>query len=279
MRNATRSNSQGNSLGNSLAKSRAGSRESARPKSRTSALAIIGLDADVEVRRHPSARRLTLRVSQTRRAVIVTVPTRCRIDEANLFVRRNLAWVRERLGKLPHLVPLADGSALPLRGVPHTVMFSRRETGPVVVVRAGAEGAVIDVRGRPEHCPRRLRDWLRDEAKRDLDERVSHHARQLGLSPRRLSLRDQTSRWGSCSSKGVLSFSWRLILAPPHVLDYVAAHEVAHLAEMNHGPRFWALVRQTYPDMDQARVWLRQFGLQLYRYDAAPSERAPATPE
>ncbi len=256
--------------------SRSTPRERMRPKSRTSALAISGLDAEVEVRRHPSARRLTLRVSQTRRSVIVTVPTRCRIDEANLFVHRNLAWVRERLGKLPHLVPLADGSVLPLRGVPHTVMFSRRDSGPVVVVRVTGDQAVIDVRGRAEHCSRRLRDWLREEAMRDLDERVSFHAKQLGLSPRRLSLRDQTSRWGSCSSRGVLSFSWRLILAPPFVLDYVAAHEVAHLEEMNHGPRFWALVRQTFPEMDPARLWLRQYGLQLYRYDAIPAERPSA---
>lgn len=248
-----------------------------RPGGRTTtrALAISGLDADVEVRRHPSARRLTLRVSQTRRAVIVTVPMRCRIDEANLFVRRNLAWVRERLGKLPNLVPLAHGAVLPFRGEPHAVQFTQRDKGATVVVRKSADGPVIDVRGRPEHCGRRLRDWLREEAKRDLDERVSFHAKRLGLTPRRLSLRDQTSRWGSCSSKGALSFSWRLILAPPHVLDYVAAHEVAHLAEMNHGPRFWALVRQTNPEMDQARQWLRQHGLLLYRYDAGPSERVP----
>lgn len=253
-------------------------RSGARPQSRgrSSALAISGLDAEVEVRRHPAARRLTLRVSQTRRAVIVTVPTRCRIDEANLFVHRNLAWVLERLGKLPNVVPLAHGSVLPLRGVPHTVQFAARDKGPVVIIRAAPDGPVIDVRGRAEHCARRLRDWLRDEARRDLDERVGLHAKRLGLSPRKLSLRDQTSRWGSCSSSGVLSFSWRLILAPPPVLDYVAAHEVAHLAEMNHGPRFWALVRQTFPDMDQARLWLRQHGLQLYRYDAMPTERPMA---
>lgn len=249
-----------------------------RPKTgpgprQSSALAISGLDAEVEVRRHPAARRLTLRVSQTRRAVIVTVPTRCRIDEANLFVHRNLAWVQERLGKLPNLVPLAHDSVLPLRGVLHRIEFGSRDRGSVVLVRQTPEGPVIDVRGRPEHCPRRLRDWLRDSARSDLDDRVAFHAKRLGLVPRKLSLRDQTSRWGSCSSKGVLSFSWRLVLAPPHVLDYVAAHEVAHLAEMNHGPRFWALVRQTYPEMDQARQWLRQHGLQLYRYDAVPGER------
>lgn len=253
-------------------------RAQARPKVRrqSCALAISGLDAEVEVRRHPAARRLTLRVSQTRRAVIVTVPTRCRIDEANLFVHRNLAWVQERLGNLPNLVPLAHGVVLPLRGVLHAVSFAMRDKGPVVMIRATADGPIIDVRGRAEHCGRRLRDWLREEALRDLDDRVAFHAKRLGLMPRKLSLRDQASRWGSCSSRGVLSFSWRLILAPSNVLDYVAAHEVAHLAEMNHGPRFWALVRQTCPDMDPARQWLRQQGLQLYRYDATPGERPVA---
>jgi hypothetical protein len=237
---------------------------------RISALAVNGVH--VEVRRHPTARRLTLRVSQTRRAVIVTVPRRCRIDEAGLFVHRNLDWVRERLGNLPEPKPLVHGMRLPLRGIAHTVRFlSAAGRGPVVAVSSGPRGErYIDVRGQAEHCPRRLRDWLYAEAKRDLDWQVSVHAERLGLKARRLSLRDQSSRWGSCSSSGVLSFSWRLILAPPEVLDYVAAHEVAHLAEMNHGPRFWALVRQTMPDMDTAKAWLHKNGLELHRYDAAP---------
>ena len=88
----------------------------------------------------------------------------------------------------------------------------------------------------------------------------------LGLKPRRVVVRDQTSRWGSCSTARVLSFSWRLIFAPPFVLDYVAAHEVAHLKEMNHGPRFWALVRKTNPRMDEARRWLKRHGAELHRY-------------
>jgi hypothetical protein len=241
-----------------------------RPEPRTSALAVNGVH--VEVRRHPTARRLTLRVSQTRRAVIVTVPRRCRIDEAGLFVHRNLDWVRERLGNLPEPKPFVDGMRLPLRGVPHVVRFLPNDRGgPVVAVSVGARGErTIEVRGEAEHCARRLRDWLYAEAKRDLDWQVSAHAARLGLKARRLSLRDQSSRWGSCSSTGVLSFSWRLILAPSEVLDYVAAHEVAHLAEMNHGPRFWALVRQTMPGMDAAKAWLHKNGLELHRYDAAP---------
>lgn len=239
-----------------------------------SALAVTGLDAPVEVRRHPSARRLTLRVSQTKRAVIVTVPTRCRIDEASLFVHRNLDWVRKRLEALPDVVPFADGMILPLRDVPHRIRFASNATkGAIVRIERAAQGMPeIIVRGRAEHCPRRLKDWLYAQAKSDLDRAVMVHATRLGLRARRLALRDQASRWGSCSSTGVLSFSWRLVLAPTSVLDYVAAHEVAHLAEMNHGPRFWSLVRQTMPDMDKAKAWLLHHGLALHRYGASPDD-------
>ena len=81
-----------------------------------------------------------------------------------------------------------------------------------------------------------------------------------------ISLRDQTTRWGSCSASGVLSFSWRLILAPRFVLDYVAAHEVAHLREMNHGPRFWQLVAARVPRLEEAKDWLGNEGSDLHRY-------------
>jgi len=120
--------------------------------------------------------------------------------------------------------------------------------------------------GRVEHAGRRLKDWLAQQARADLDERVSWHARKLGVRPRRIGLRDQTSRWGSCSSSGLLSFSWRLIFAPPLVLDYVAAHEVAHLVEMNHGARFWKLVAECVPSLDEAKQWLRHEGTDLHRY-------------
>jgi hypothetical protein len=259
-----------------MAKRATAVRERAGPQ--RSELRVQGLDTTVEVRRHPAARRLTLRVSQTRRAVIVTVPHRCRIDEAGLFVHRNLAWVRERLGDLPELVPFAEGMRLPVRGILHRVRFEPAATrGAVVRIATSDKGEpTLIVRGSPEHCPRRLKDWLHGEAKRDLDKRVAFHAARLGLKPKRLALRDQASRWGSCSSRGVLSFSWRLILAPAAVLDYVAAHEVAHLAEMNHGPRFWALVRKTMPEMDTAKGWLAKHGVELHRYGATPMDAAPS---
>lgn len=250
-----------------------------RQAAQKSALTVHGLENAVEVRRHPAARRLTLRVSQTRRSVIVTVPSRCRIDEASLFVHRNLDWVRARLGALPELVPFADGMTLPVRGVAHLVRFVDERSGPIVRIERNIAGdPTLVVRGRREHCPRRLKDWLVAQAKSDLDRAVDVHARRLGLRAKRLSLRDQASRWGSCSSTGVLSFSWRLILAPAHVLDYVAAHEVAHLAEMNHGSRFWSLVRRTCPDMDNAKGWLNTYGIELHRYGASPDDTGKATP-
>src|SRR4029079_16057174 len=100
----------------------------------------------------------------------------------------------------------------------------------------------------------------------DLRHCVEIHAKHLNLAPKRIVVRDQTSRWGSCSTTGALSFSWRLVLAPPFVLDYVAAHEVAHLAEMNHGPRFWALVKKIRPVFETAKQWLQMLGPDLHRY-------------
>jgi predicted metal-dependent hydrolase len=122
------------------------------------------------------------------------------------------------------------------------------------------------VSGRAEHGARRLKDWLIAQAHADLDARVAWHARNLGVRPKRIGLRDQTTRWGSCSASGLLSFSWRLILAPPAILDYVAAHEVAHLLEMNHGARFWKLVAKSVPRLDDAKRWLREEGTDLHRY-------------
>jgi predicted metal-dependent hydrolase len=237
-------------------------------KSRTVALQVQGIGVPVELRRHAGARRLTLRVSKTRRAVVVTVPAECRMDEAGRFLRSHVDWVQERLGRVPEPVPFADGARIPLRGRMHKVRFTGAARGVGVVSAEDVAGSMprLAVSGRIEHAARRLRDWLADEARADLDRRVSWHARRLGVRVKRIGLRDQTTRWGSCSASGLLSFSWRLILAPPFVLDYVAAHEVAHLLEMNHGPGFWKLVDKAVPRLEEAKAWLRNEGSELHRY-------------
>jgi predicted metal-dependent hydrolase len=244
---------------------------SALPRSksttRTAGLDVNDIAAPLEVRRHSGARRLTLRVSKTRRAVVLTLPQTCRIEEARRFLKSHLDWIRERLGRVPSPVPFVDGAAIPLRGRLHRIRFVGAGChGGVVAIANHPAMPRLNVSGRAEHAPRRLSDWLWSQAHQDLDRCVSVHACTLGVRPRRIGLRDQSSRWGSCSSSGVLSFSWRLILAPPHVLDYVAAHEVAHLVEMNHGARFWKLVARCVPDADTAKRWLRSEGSELHRY-------------
>jgi predicted metal-dependent hydrolase len=245
-----------------------GQQVQSKKRARTAALDVQGIGVPIEVRRHAGARRLTLRVSKTRRAVVVTVPAGCRLEEAGRFLKSHLDWVRERLGKVPEAVPLANGATIPLRGRPHRVCFTGPARGGAVVsVGDATSGAPhLEVAGRAEHAPRRLRDWLVGQAQKDIEARVAWHARRLGVRVRRITLRDQTTRWGSCSANGFLSFSWRLIFAPPYVLDYVAAHEVAHLVEMNHGPRFWKLVAAAVPRLEDAKRWLRNEGSEVHRY-------------
>ena len=236
---------------------------------RSEALKVEGLPAPVEIRRHPTARRMTLRVSRTKHAVIMTVPLQCNLVDAGNFLHSHLDWVRRHLGAVPQPVSLECGEVVPFRGRPHRIVFNG-ERGADYTVRAeeasGTATPRLVVAGTREGAARRLANWLSQQAAKDLDARVQFHAARLGVKPKQIVLRDQSSRWGSCSTTRVLSFSWRLILAPPSVLDYVAAHEVAHLAQMNHGPKFWALVAKTMPQMDQARAWLRVFGMDLHRY-------------
>ena len=241
---------------------------------------VTALGAPVEVRRHPSARRMTLKVSHTRRAIILTVPNGVRLEEASNFLARHVDWVRDKLGEVPDARPFEEAGVLPVRGLPHRIRFvdstvtepsTRRRVGDIVWSQPADDGGspILCVAGQAVHAPRRLQDWLMMQARKDLGERVAYHAAALALRPKRISIRDQTSRWGSCSSTGQLCFSWRLILAPSHVLDYVAAHEVAHLKEMNHSDRFWALVQKTMPEMSRSKAWLNSFGRELHCYGRA----------
>ena len=163
------------------------------------------------------------------------------------------------------------GGAVLYRGIEHAIKLGdrndadRRANGPVWVDRQ-AQAPTLRINGRPEHAIRRLTDWLKREARRKVEEAVSRHAEQLGVKPHSITMRDTSSRWGSCSNTRRLSFSWRLILAPPFVLDYVVAHEVSHLRELNHDVRFWRLVDTLVPYAKRAQIWLEENGAQLHAY-------------
>jgi len=225
----------------------------------------------VRLRRHRQARRYTLRIDGAAREVVLTMPPPGSVKEARVFAQKHGAWIAARLKRLPAAVPFAPGTELPLRGVPHRIVHRGGERG-TVWTELDAHGApLLCVAGEAPHVARRMGDFLRRAARRDLDAASRCHAATLGVAVKRIAVRDQSSRWGSCSNSGVLSFSWRLIFAPPFVLDYLAAHEVAHLVELNHSPRFWRLVAKLSADTERAKAWLDVHGTGLHRYGAAES--------
>ena len=220
----------------------------------------------VRMRRHRQARRYTLRIDAASREVVLTMPPRGSVKEAKEFAQKHGAWIAARLKRLPEAAPFAHGTEVPLRGVPHRIVHRRGERG-TVWIETDAEGSrLLCVAGEGAHVNRRVGDFLKREAQRDLESASRRYAKELGVAIKRISVRDQSSRWGSCSNTGVLSFSWRLILAPPYVLDYLAAHEVSHLVELNHSPRFWRLVRRLHPGYERAKAWLDSRGTDLHRY-------------
>jgi predicted metal-dependent hydrolase len=219
----------------------------------------------VALRRVAAARRFTLRVSAATGDVILTLPPRADLRTAADFAHRNGGWIAARLARLPETIDLGPGVTVPFRGVDHRIVARPGSRG-TAWTEQGLHGALLVTAGAEEHCGRRVRDFLKREAKRDLEEAVTRHSAALQARPGRITLRDTTSRWGSCSSTGRLNFSWRLILAPAFVLDYLAAHEVAHLREMNHSPRFWRLAEKLCPRTDEAEAWLKRHGAGLHRY-------------
>jgi len=220
----------------------------------------------VRLRRHRQARRYTLRIDAPTREVVLTMPPRGSVREAKEFAQKHGGWIAARLKRLPEATPFAHGVEVPLRGEPHRIVHRRGERGTVWTETDGSGRRLLCVAGEPPHVDRRIGDFLKREAQRELDAASRGYAAQIGVSIKRICVRDQSSRWGSCSNTGVLSFSWRLILAPPFVLDYLAAHEVSHLVELNHSPRFWRLVKRLYPQLERAKVWLDANGTDLHRY-------------
>jgi len=226
----------------------------------TNVLRVAEREIPLRVSRNPRARRISISLDGGG-GVHLVLPRRTPLRHGLEFAEDKANWILNHLDALPEHVPFEDGAILPLLGEEHVIRHD--PAGRRGVWRAGG---AIRVSGRPEHLSRRVHDFLKVEARREISERARQKAQIVGRSIQRLSLRDTTSRWGSCSAEGNLSFTWRLILAPETVLDYVVAHEIAHLKHMNHGPRFWALVARLTDDVAHARHWLRKRGDRLLRY-------------
>ncbi len=214
---------------------------------------------DVTLRRSARARRFSLRVSRLDGKVTLSLPLRAREADAMDFLRDQEGWLRNTLGRMPQIAGVELGGVLPFEGVPLTIVAGQ---GRSVAVECGQ----LLVPGLAAQVPARIASFLKVRARDRLASASDHYARLLGRPYSSLTLRDTRSRWGSCTSAGGLMYSWRLIMAPPAVLDYVAAHEVAHLAEMNHSDAFWAQVTRLYPGYQTPRRWLKTQGQALHGY-------------
>jgi predicted metal-dependent hydrolase len=225
----------------------------------------------INLRRTAAARRFTLRVRAATQDVVLTMPARGSLSEAKSFAGRHAAWIGAKLRRLPKTIPFALGAFVPLRGTLYQITHRPAKRGRVwiedgVAYLGSNVGPLLCVSAGVPFVPRRVRDFLVKEARRDIEAAVGNHAKKLGAAPRKITLRDMTSQWGSCSASGTLNFSWRLIMAPRFVLDYLAAHEVAHLVNLNHSAAFWAAVRRLTADTERAEAWLKAHGSSLLRF-------------
>lgn len=229
---------------------------------------IDGRPIPLHVRVNAQARRIILRVHPKTSALIVTVPSKAQIEEALHYLWSQSGWLKKTYAALPDDCRFEADAVIPFRDVPHRVVHcpsARR--GVWIDGNLSTEDVPrICVSGRIEHTRRRVQDWLKTEAKGALREKSDDYAGRLGLPETKLIIRDTHSRWGSCSSSGLLSFSWRLIMAPDFVLDYVVVHETAHRIHMNHGAGFWALVDEMATRRQEAEAWLKTEGPRLFLY-------------
>jgi predicted metal-dependent hydrolase len=224
-------------------------------------IAVGGRSLALETVRSPRASRLTLRIARDGRSARLTAPPHVREREMADFLARHMGWLESKLAAYPERPVLRPGVKVPVRGMPHLIIAqSGRGVTRLVQGEAGPE---IHVFGAREAAARRIADFLKKEARATIEPMAMRDAAQTGRKFRSIRFRDTSSRWGSCSHDGQLSFSWRIMMAPPKVIAYLVAHEVAHLTEMNHGPQFWALCRTLCPDTDTCRAWLKRNGGKL----------------
>lgn len=224
--------------------------------------------ADFTIRRSRRARRARVTLNEAG-AVIVVLPLRAAERVAGEIVERHRRWIanhQRRIAEAQRILAarpaIGEGRTISLRGLPHEVVVERDSSGrrySSVEVEVYSPPSIVVRQTSTDRRPPAdlLQRWLRREARRDLERQVALRAAEMKLQPGRITVRDQRSRWGSASRRGTLSFSWRLVLCPPDILDYVVVHELAHMRWAGHGPRFWALVHRHAPAADHYRRWLR----------------------
>ncbi|MFD2205092.1 M48 family metallopeptidase [Kiloniella antarctica] len=230
-------------------------------------LDIEGRKVGVIVQPHPTSRKLSLRLVPGEDAVKVVAPIGCPLSEILEFVNRQKNWVAERFNQHPIKKDYQDGDSIPILGREHIIIRINPENSPRQSKGvAWLEAEQLFIKSHPEHLPRRVKDFLKKEVRFEIDLRAQEKAALINKKITAIRIKDTTSRWGSCSTHGNLNFSWRLIFAPEQVLDYVVAHEVAHLEHMNHSAAFWAVVDELTNARKWSQNWLKINGSKLLSY-------------
>ena len=225
---------------------------------------ILRLDnREVEIwpRRNRRSRHMILSLDAADGVFRLTLPHGITVAEGLDFAAQKRPWILARLKELPPRIPFTPGAIVPYLGQPHLIVHE-----PLARRGVWRENGEIHACGLAEHVARRVTDHLKKAARSEILPRTHEKARRIGRAVTRVSLRDPRTRWGSCSSDGAISYSWRLVLAPGEVLDYVVAHEVAHLVHQDHGRAFWRLVAELTPSVAGPQRWLKAHGPELHRF-------------
>lgn len=222
------------------------------------------ISPDLVVQHSTRAKRLALRVDIKSRKVNLVIPKRSSISKAYQFALENKYWIREQINSLPENITYHDGVVIPVLGADRTINIyydSTRKTTDIALT-----GSNITIRTNKEDISPRLTRFLKSLAKDTLTGLAHKKAAQIGKTINRVDIKDTVSRWGSCSHDGKISFNWRLIFAPESAMDYVIAHEVAHLKHLDHSPAFWKVCEDLSQNYSAGKSWMRRYSSDLYKY-------------
>jgi len=225
----------------------------------------LSLEGGVQLRLsvNPRARRISIRIDARAGEAVAVAPSERRLAEAVAFAQSKADWIAERLSARPAGAALVPGAVIPFRG--GTAILETTGGGGAARLVEGADGVRIISGGDGEAFARRVTNLLKRTARDALTARTDVHLRALGQKPVTIGINDPTSRWGSCSPMSrSIRYSWRVVMAPPEVLDYLAAHEVAHLIHADHSPAYWAVVHRLVGDHRPFRHWLKTHGADLH---------------
>ena len=235
------------------------------PKGRDPVVDIEGEAVPVRIRRNSRAKRISMRADAIKREIRITMPTYAPTKAAMDFVLQKRNWIALRLHSAPRIAPLHSGDIVAFEGEPHRIIWSDDATRKVKLVEGG-EGRELHLGGPKEMVEARILRWLKTRARSIFTDEIAHYCQKAGEPVPALSLGDPRSRWGSCSSRGTISLSWRLVMAPAYVRRSVIAHEVAHMRHMDHSPAFYAWLHELFEgDRKTADRWLKMHGTGLQR--------------